>query len=165
MRMTRKLLDLAGIGAQRLHLEWVSSAEAQRFADIAAAVVQSVKDQGPLDHRASEMQLRACEMTVSGETLRWLVGKEVKITSRGDVYGRPWPVDRYESLLDVILEREYQKNLIYLAIQERCTSVREIGKRVGLGLKRVSYLLADLEKTKRVEFRGMEEKKPQFGAL
>ena len=165
MRMTRKVLDLAGIGAERLHVEWVSSAEAQRFADIAAAVVKSVKDQGPLDRKAAEMRLRACEMTVSGEALRWLVGKEVKITSRGDVYGRPWSAERYEALMDVMLEREYQKDLIYLAIQEGCTSVRAISARVGLSLKRVSYLLSDLEKTKRVEFKGMEEKMPVFGAL
>jgi hypothetical protein len=163
--MTRKLLDYAGIGAGRLHVEWVSSAEAQRFADIAAGVVRSLKEQGPLDHKAAGMRLEACEMTVNGEPLRWLVGKEVKITSRGDVYGRSWSQDRYESLMDVMLEREYQKNLIYLAIQEGCTSVRAISERVGLGLKRVSYLLADLEKTKRVEFKGMEQKKPKFGAL
>jgi hypothetical protein len=163
--MTQKLLDLSEVGAGRLHVEWVSSAEAQRFADIAASVVRSLKDQGPLDRKAADMQLKACEMTVNGEALRWLVGKEVKITSRGDVYGRSWSQDRYESLMDGMLEREYQKNLIYLAIQEGCTSVRAISERVGLGLKRVSYLLADLEKTKRVEFRGMEQKKPMFGAL
>ncbi len=36
--MTRKLLDLAGIGADRLHLAWVSSAEAQRFVDVVTDV-------------------------------------------------------------------------------------------------------------------------------
>ena len=29
------MLDIAGIGADRLHVAWVSSAEAQRFADVA----------------------------------------------------------------------------------------------------------------------------------
>jgi len=163
--MTRKLLALAGVGEGRLSLEWVSSAEAQRFADIAANVVKTVSQLGPLDGQALAMEMNACEMTLNGETLRWLVGKEVKITSKGDVYGRSWAVEKYESVLDVLLEREYHKNLIYLAVQEGHVSVRDIAARIGLGLKRVSYLLADLEKTKRVEFRGMQEKKPVFAAL
>ena len=163
--MTRKLLDLTGIGKDRLHLAWVSSAEAQRFVEIATQVTESIKSQGPLDPNAFEMELTASEMTVESETVRWLVGKEVKITSKGDVYGRKWQTDQYESLLDSTLEREYHKNLIYLAVKAGCLSVREISDKTGLDLKRVSYLLADLEKTSRVAFTGMKESKPMFSAL
>jgi hypothetical protein len=56
-------------------------------------------------------------MTVSGEALRWLVSKELKITAQGDVYGRKWDTASYESIMDAVLEREYHKNLIYLSIQ------------------------------------------------
>ena len=42
--MSVKLLELAGIGKERLHLAWVSSAEAQRFAQIATEVTGSIKD-------------------------------------------------------------------------------------------------------------------------
>ena len=163
--MTRRLLDLAGIGRERLHLAWVSSAEAQRFADVATDVIEAVRNQGPLDKEALETALEACEMTVNTETVRWLVGKEVKITSKGDVYGRRWSVEHYERVLNTALEREYQKNLIYLAIKGGCASVRDVSEKIGLDLKRVSYLLADLEKTKRVEFRAMQERKPVFAAL
>jgi len=81
------------------------------------------------------------------------------------VYGRNWDIEQYESVLDDILEREYCKNLIYQAIKEDCPSVREISKRTGLDLQRVSYLLADLEKTNMVVFKGMENSKPLFAAL
>jgi len=163
--MTRRLLDLAGIGRERLHLAWVSSAEAQRFADVASGVIEAVRNQGPLDKEAFETALEACEMTVNTETVRWLVGKEVKITAKGDVYGRRWTVDKYEGILNTLLEREFHKNLIYLAIQGGCASVRAVSEKTGLDVKRVSYLLADLEKTKRVEFRAMQERKPVFAAL
>jgi len=163
--MTRRLLDLAGIGRERLHLAWVSSAEAQRFADVASEVIEAVKSQGPLDRKARQAALDACEMTVNTETVRWLVGKEVKITAKGDVYGRRWSVEKYEEILNNLLEREYHKNLIYLAIKSGCASVRAVSEATGLALKRVSYLLADLEKTKRVEFRVMQERKPVFAAL
>jgi len=163
--MTRKLLEMAGIEQERLHLEWVSSAEAQRFAQIVSRVVESVRTVGPIGLEHLGLQLEACEMTLNSENIRWLVGKELKITSRGDVYGRQWDVRNYESFLDHLLEREYHKNLIYLSVKEGQESVREISRKTGLDLKRISYLLADLEKANRIEFRGMKEKRPVFAAL
>ena len=163
--MTQKLLELAGIGKARLHLAWVSSAVAQRFVEVVSDVTTSIRDLGKLDPKAFKLELEAAEMTVIGETIRWLVGKEIKMTSTGDVYGRKWDVEQYESILDTLLEREYHKNLIYQAIKEDCPNVREISKRTGIELQRVSYLLADLEKTNRVVFRSMENSKPVFAAL
>lgn len=159
------MLDIAGIGKDRLHLAWVSSAEAQRFAKIVTDATASVKAQGRLDADAFALPLEACEMTVSDETIRWLVGKEVKITTNGDVYGRSWDIDAYESVMLKELEREFQKNMIYLAIREGFTSVRDISKKIKVDLLRVSYLLADLERSNKVEFTGMKDRKPVFAAL
>lgn len=156
---------MAGIGEDRLHFAWVSSAEAQRFVEVVNTTTDSIKGQGPLDTEMFNLELEACEMTVSDETIRWLVGKEVKITKEGDVYGRSWDLEKYESVLYDELEREFQKNLIYLAIREGATSVREVSAKIDIDLLRVSYLLADLERTNRVEFTGMQESKPVFAAL
>jgi len=156
---------MAGIGADRLHLAWVSSAEAQRFVEIATDTIAAVKDQGPLDTTALEMALEAADMTVNNPAIRWLVGKEVKITANGDVYGRKWDVDQYEAALFKELEREFQKSMIFLATKKGCKSVRDISREIGLDLLRISYLLADLEKTNQVEFTGMEDSKPVFVAL
>ena len=163
--MTQKLLDVAGIGKNRLHLAWVSSAEAQRFVDVATEVTQSVREQGKFDVGAHQLQLDAAENTLNGEIIRWMVGKEVQITSKGDVYGRPWDKDTFEKILDTALEREYHKNLILEAIKSGCAAPRDIREKIGLDLKRISYLLADLEKTSRVEFKGMEACKPVFAAI
>ena len=158
-------MELAGIGADRLHLAWVSSAEAQRFAEVATDTVESVRKQGAFDPKAFALQLNAAERTLGGETLRWIVGKEVALTKKGDVYGRKWDEEQFGTVLNSVLEREYHKNLIYCAVSEGFTSVREIGKKIGLDLKRISYLLADLEKTNMVAFQGMEDKIPVFAAL
>jgi len=163
--LTRKLLALSGIGKERLHLAWVSSAEAQRFVEVVTGFTDSVKSLGELDHASFEMEMDASLMTLDGEFLRWTVGKEVKITTQGDVYGREWETDRFEAVLDSVLEREYYKNLIYQAIKEGFTSVRDINGKINLELKRISFLLADMEKTGMVEFTGMENKTPVFATL
>jgi len=158
-------LDIAGIGKDRLHLAWVSSAEAQRFVEIVTNAIDSVKAQGKFDTQAFAFELAAAESTLAGETLRWMLGKELKITTKGDVFGRWWDTDTFESILDSMLEREYQKNMIFQAVKDGHTSVRDIHKKIGLDLKRISYLLADMEHTNMVEFVGMEESKPIFAAL
>jgi len=159
------LLDLAGIGKQRLHLAWVSSAEAQRFVEVVTQTTDSVKAQGKFDPKAFAFELAAAELTLAEETLRWMVGKEIKITTKGDVFGRRWDTVTFESILDSLLERVYQKNLILQAVKEGHTSVRDIHKKIGLDLRRISYLLADMENRNMVELVGMEENKPIFAAL
>jgi len=143
----------------------VSSAEAQRFAQITTQATETIKGLGQFDPAAFAMELEAAQMTFQSEMLRWMVGKEVKITKDGDVYGRKWDVEKYESILDSVLEREYYQNLIYLAIKEGFTSVREISKKIGLDLVLVSRLIADMEKTNKVEFTGMEDRIPVFAVL
>jgi len=163
--MTQKLLKLSGIGESRIHLAWLSSAEAQRFVDISTGVIENVKAQGKFDPELFSLELAAAEETLKAETLRWMVGKEVKLLAKGDVYGRKWDKVKFEAILDEVLEREYQKQLIRQAIIAGFTSVRAISKRIGLGLKRISYLLADMEKANMVEFKGHTECVPVFGAL
>ncbi len=165
MLMVQKLLKISGIGENRLYVAWVSSAEAQRFVDISTDVIASIKSQGRFDAAMFSTELAAAEETLKTEILRWMVGKEVKLLSRGDVYGRKWEKARFESILDSVLEREYHKQLILQAILAGFTSVRAISQKVGLGLKRISYLLADMEKTNMIEFRGHTDCIPVFAAL
>lgn len=163
--MTQKLLKLSGIGENRLHLAWLSSAEAQRYVDVSRTVISKIEEEGSFNPLLFPLELEAAEETLKSETLRWMVGKEVKTLSRGDVYGRKWEKAKFESILDSVLEREYHKQLIRQAIIAGYTSVRAISEKTGLELKRISYLLADMEKTNMIEFKGHTHCVPVFGAL
>ena len=44
--MTRELLNLMGIDNERLALEWVSSAEGGRFAEIVSSFTEKIKNLG-----------------------------------------------------------------------------------------------------------------------
>lgn len=46
MEMTRELLTLMGIDQERLALEWVSSAEGTRFAEIVTSFTEKVRKLG-----------------------------------------------------------------------------------------------------------------------
>jgi len=154
----------AGIGSNRLHLYWVSSAEAQRFAQVATTVTEAIKALGPLDTKAFALQLAAVEAALNTEVLRWSVGKQVKTTTEGDVYGRKWDAASYQGVLDKVLAREYQACLIVEAIKAGHTAPRAISAATGLEVRLISYLLADMEKRSLVRFERMDECTPVFAA-
>jgi len=129
---------------------------------VVSDVTESIKSQGEFDPHSFELELDAAEMTARSETLRWLVGKEVNLTTKGDVYGRRWDVDRFEEILTSALKREYNNNLICIALREGLTSVRDISKRTGLELANISHMISDLEKTNQVVFKGHSEGVPVF---
>lgn len=163
--LTQHLLDHAGIDASRLHLAWVSSAEAQRFAQVATTVVEDVRQAGPLDRKDLALQLEAVRRTLDGEFVRWTVGKQRRITKDGDVYGRKWNEDQFVQALQQITDSEYEKNLIYTALKHGHTSVRDVSAVTELPLARISHHLAELERTGQVEFKRMVEHKPEFAAV
>ncbi len=49
--MTKELLSLLGIDEQRVRLEWISSAEGNKFAQVANEFTQSIKNLGPCSIR------------------------------------------------------------------------------------------------------------------
>ena len=49
--MTSELLDLLGIDTRRVRLEWISSAEGNKFADVANEFTENIKALGPANIR------------------------------------------------------------------------------------------------------------------
>ena len=45
--MTRELVNILGIESSRLRLEWISSAEGTRFAEVAVEFTEQIKALGP----------------------------------------------------------------------------------------------------------------------
>ena len=92
------------------------------------------------------------------------MSKAAPLIAKGDVYGRRWDEERIGPILNAVLEREYHQNLIYLALKQGHTSVRDISKHTGLDLLRISQLLSELEKASQVVFKGHQNRAPQFEA-
>lgn len=54
MPLLRNMLGYVGINPNRLRLDWVSSAEAPKFARVTKAFVETVRDLGPLEDEMGE---------------------------------------------------------------------------------------------------------------
>ena len=69
MRFLQELLDFVGLGG-RLHLEWISSAEAQKFAQIATVFTEKLKAMGPSPVAVFTEEISAMGLRPAGQGQR-----------------------------------------------------------------------------------------------
>ena len=163
MKRTKRLLDIAGVSPERLHLDWVSAAEGGRFAQIVTSFTEKMRAMGPLDRDGAPRQrLQAAKLTVQGERIRWLVGNELDLLEKGNVFGQQIPPHEFELLMDTSLKDEYTKNWIALSLEENPMSVREIAQAGGLTSEAISSYLVDLEEAGEVSLHGFEGRTPRY---
>ena len=162
MEVVRRLLDLSRIGGDRLCLRWVSAAEGKLFAEYVTQFTEVTRNLGPFDPAQYEMELEAVETALTSRRLRWLMGIELSLTRKGNVYGESLPEERYKKLLEQATEEEYQSALISAAIKREPLSVREIAFLTGLPVYTVSLHLGELERRHQAEIQSYQGTTPKF---
>jgi F420-non-reducing hydrogenase iron-sulfur subunit len=165
MELVRYLLDLAGIGQDRLQVRWVSATEGQQFADYVTELTELLRQMGPLDRDKLGLQLAAVTRAINSPDLRWLLGMERQLTERGNVYHEKLDRAVYEDVVKAAAQEEYNRGLIYEALKAGPSTVRQIAAATGLPIYTISLRLNDLEKTSLVSIMGHEGHSPKFGVL
>jgi hypothetical protein len=162
MEVVRRLLDISGIDGERLCLRWVSAAEGKLFAEYVTQFSELTKKLGPFDPANYEMELEAVEAALTSQRLRWLMGMELSLTRKGNVYGETLPEDRFKKLLQQATEEEYETALVSEAIKREPLSVREVAFLTGLPVYTVSLRLGELEKHHQAEIQSYRGTTPMF---
>ena len=156
------MLDLSGVGGDRLCLRWVSAAESKLFADYVTQFTEVTRTLGPFDPLLYEMELDAVEAALTSRRLRWLMGIEPSLARKGNVFGESLPEERYKERLQQATEEEYQRALVSASIKREPLSVREIAFLTGLPVYTVSLQLGELERHHEVEIQSYEGTTPKF---
>ncbi len=163
MHLTQRLLGIAGVNPHRLHLDWVSAAEGMRFAQIVTNFTTQVRELGPLGREESLIQcLKAAKAAVQQEKVRWLVGKELDLIEKGNIFGEKITPSKWETLLNAIIEGEYKKMRITLQLEETPRSVKEIADFSKLSPLEVSSHLTDLEEAGQVRLHSIADRTPKY---
>ena len=160
----RALLELAGIGRDRLHLRWVSSSEGRLFADYVTELTALVQGMGPLPADELHLSLAAVHRTLNSPALRWLLGLERQLTEKENVFHEKLDAEMYHQVLQRTALEEYQKALIFETLKPEAKTVPEIAAATGLPLYTVSLRLNDLERTGMAAFQDHVGNSPRFGA-
>ena len=165
MDLVRYLLEISGIGQNRLQIRWVSATEGQQFAEYVTQLTELVRELGPLDRDKMALQIAAVSRAIDNPDLRWLLGLQRQLTERENVYHEKLDPAAYEELLKSSAEQEYHRGLIYAALQAEPRTVRQIAELTGLPIYTISLRLNDLEKTSLVNILGHEGHSPKFGLM
>ena len=160
----RDLLNLAGIGQDRLHLRYVSSSEGRQFADYVTELTGIVQKAGPLPAEDMSLPLAAVHRALSSPALRWLLGLERQLTEKENVFHQKLDTAAYHQVLHRTALEEYQKALIFETLKAAAKTVREIAAQTGLPVYTVSLRLNDLERTGLAAYLDQVGNSPRFGA-
>ena len=157
-----QLLDLSGIGQDRVQLRWVSAAEGQAFADNVTELSALITGMGSFDAQANALKLASVTAALNTPRLRWLCGMDRQITERENAYHEKMDQEAYTNMLKCAVEVEYQKALILEVLRGGPQTVREISGKSGLDVYVVSQRLSDIEKAGLAEFNGYDGTSPKF---
>ena len=160
IQLTRKLFEMAGIGSERILLDWVSAGEGERFAQVVRQFVEKMRQLGPfdLDPEAKE-RLRAIGASLEGEKIRWMVGKGPELLEKENVYGERLPKERIQEVIEGTIRDEFIKNRIMLLVGSKPLAAAEISKTLNLQLKDTLPYLVSLVGEGRIGFDPSEEGK------
>jgi F420-non-reducing hydrogenase iron-sulfur subunit len=160
MRLTRKLFETAGIGTERILLDWVSAGEGERFAQVTSQFVEKTRGLGPLP-RDQEMKgkLQAIQASLGGEKIRWMAGKGPELLEGENVYGERLPAERIEEVVEGTIREEFIKNCILRLVETGSLAAGEISETLNLKLKETLIYLTSLVGEGKIGFDPAEEGK------
>jgi len=164
MDMLASLLDISGIGRDRIRLVWASAAEAQPYADSVTDFTASIAGLGPMAPRQHALALASLSRALATTRLRWLVGIDRQVTERENVYHEKTGLAHFLRVIQEAVETEYHKAMIQEIISKAPATVRELSEKTGLPVYTVSLRLNDLERNSQAELSGHEGRTPLFVA-
>ena len=143
IELTRKLFEMAGVGSERILLDWVSAGEGERFAQVVHGFVERIRDLGPFVLGPEiEGKLRAIRASLDGEKIRWMVGKGPELLEKENVYGERLSKEKIEDVIEETIRDEFIKNRIMLLVESKPLPATEISDTLNLKLKdTLSYLV------------------------
>lgn len=162
MQLVGQMLDLAGIGKDRLQLRWVSAAEGQLFADYVTELTELTRELGPLRASRLQLPLAAVQRALNSPQLRWLLGMDRQLTEKQNVYEQRLDPVSFQELVQQCAQQEYQKALLVEALQDGPKTVRQMATATGLPVYCVSLRLNDLERSGQADLLEYEGTSPKF---
>jgi coenzyme F420-reducing hydrogenase delta subunit len=168
IELTKKLLKKAGLNPDRLRLEWVSASEGQRFAQIMEEMSGQIEKLGPnpVSGKSPDIdileQLLIAKNAADDFRLRLLVGKTHIITDKGNAYNNKIDEEKYNEIIDEIIEEEILRQRILMSLLRKSQSVKEIAADISAPSKLVLEHLVVLRDRGVVGLERIEEQSPIY---
>jgi len=131
-------LNNTSIEPDRIRLEWVSASEGKRFGDVAAEFIDQIRSLGPnpmlIDDENSDKllkELQAVKNLMAGYRMRLILGKQIELVQKGNVYDEKIESADYREILNDCINNDYMEQYILASISKEPKSVKELAEKLG----------------------------------
>jgi coenzyme F420-reducing hydrogenase delta subunit len=160
INLTRKLLDMAGVGSERLLLDWVSAGEGERFSQVIRQFIEKIRGLGPFSlDQERKGRLQAVKASLEGEKIRWMVGKGPELMEKENVYHERVPKEKLDATIEGTIRDELIKNRIIALVESKPLAASEISQTLSLRLNETLSYLVSLVGEGKIGFDPSEEGK------
>jgi len=157
MAAVNRMVKNTGLEPERLFLEWVSASEGERFATLVTEFTDRIRRAGPLSNsKAKEDQFRAAEIAFASSRLRVLLGRELTLTEEENSYHEKLDKAQYDALVDLVVDKEYERGMIMHMLDGKNSSVVDIAKGSGIPSPKVLRHITRLQKKGKVALDKLE---------
>jgi F420-non-reducing hydrogenase iron-sulfur subunit len=171
IKMLKKLISRTGLEPERLRLDWAYASETGRFAKIINDFRNQVMalGQSPLAGERPNtdilINIKAAKAASEDFRLRLLLGKEIELTEKKNMYGEKTSQEEFDKAMDLAIETEYLRNKIYLLIKNAPLSVRELSEHLDVDSREVLHHVVVLKQEGLVAVSGVKGTTPLYIAL
>lgn len=165
INVVKRILRHIAVNHERVLLEWVSAAEAVRFADVVTRFTGSIRELGPLLAEGSDdlrFKLEAAKNASVCEKLRWVAAKQTEFMKDGNKYGEVFTAHETGRFLDGVIIEEIIIQQILLLLQRDSLSVSEIAKRLLEAPQKIVTYMLSLKRKKMVEVARIHDREPVY---
>lgn len=170
-KMLKKLISLTGLEPERLRLEWAYASEIERFAKIIDDFRNQVTALGssPLAGERPDtnilLNIKAAKAATEDFRLRNLVGREIELTEKENMYGEKVLQEEFDEAMDAAIEAEYLRNKICLLVKNVPLSVRELSEHLDLDPREVLRHIVVMRQEGLIGVSGVKGTTPLYIAL
>lgn len=171
IELAQRLLKEAGFEPNRLHLEWVSASEGERFSKVISEFTNEIRALGPNPLRGPTPDQKILENLETAEQaalefrLRALVGKEYKITNEGNVYGDVKTEEEWTEMFNLAIKNEYIRTKIIKLTGKQPYSVLDLSKELNEPTDKVLEHIVYLRRNNQVALDSIDGTTPKYVAL
>jgi len=171
IKMLKRLIALTGLELGRLRLEWVSAAEGQRFAQVVTEFTEQIRKLGPSPVSGEKPNqrilgnLQAAKNAASDFKLRVLVGRELELTEKNNVYQEKVSQEEFDTLLNEAVDAEFIRHKIHILTRATPLSVKSLSEAVEMKPAAVLRQIVDMRRRNIIALDHVEGTTPFYKAL
>ena len=168
INVVKRTLGHIQVDPERVLLEWVSAAEAVRFADVVTNFTNKIKELGPLSADAKQgaaglsLKLEAAKNAALSEKLRWVAAKQTEFMKDGNKYGEVFTAHETGRFLDGVIVEEIIIQQILLLLKQDALSVTQIAQKLLETPQKIFTYMLSLKRKKLVEVAQIKDREPLY---